>query len=66
MSLEPGEVMASYYVKALFTSVPMDSSIAIVQCKLQQDPLLPKRTYMSNPPNSYPAGVYLKSTYFIF
>ena len=36
--------MASYVVKALFTSVPVDLSIAIVQCKLEQDPLLCQRT----------------------
>ena len=30
VKLEPREVMASYDVKALFTSVPMDPSINIV------------------------------------
>ena len=33
--LEPGEVMASYDIKALFTSVPVDASIQIVQQKPQ-------------------------------
>ena len=33
--LEPGEVMASYDVKVLFSSVPVDPSIQIVQQKLQ-------------------------------
>ena len=47
VKLKPGEVMASYNVKALFTSVPMDLSITIFQCKLQQDPLLSQRTCMS-------------------
>ena len=40
VKLEPGEVITSYDVKALFTSVPVNPSIAIVQQKLQQDPLL--------------------------
>ena len=34
VKLEPGEVMTSYDVKALFTSVPMDLSINIVKQKL--------------------------------
>ena len=49
VKLEPGEVMTSYDVKALFTSVPVDPSIAIVQCILQQEPLLSQRTSMSIP-----------------
>ena len=44
--LEPGEVMTSYDVKALFTSVPVDPSIHIVQQKLVQDPTLQQRTNM--------------------
>ena len=39
VKLEPGEVMTSYDIKALFTSVPLDPSINIVK-KVQQDPLL--------------------------
>ena len=39
VKLKAGEVMASYDVKVLFTSVPIDPSIAIVKHKLQQDPL---------------------------
>ena len=31
VNLEPGEVMTSYVVKVLFTSVPVDPSIAIVK-----------------------------------
>ena len=49
VNLEPGEVMTSNDVKALFTSVPMDSSINIVNQKLQQDTLLSQRTNMSIP-----------------
>ena len=46
VKLEPREVMASYDVKALFTSVWMDPSITLVQCKHQWDPLLSHRTFM--------------------
>ena len=45
--LEPGEVITCFDVKALFTSIPVDTSIEIVQHKLAQDPTLPQRTSMS-------------------
>ena len=45
--LEPGELITSYDVKALFTSVPVDLSIQIVKQKLLQDPTLPQRTNTS-------------------
>ena len=41
VKLEQGEVITSHDVKALFTSVPGDPSIIIVQQKLSQDPTLP-------------------------
>ena len=45
--LESGEVMTSFDVKALFTSVPVDPSIHIAQQKLAQDSTLPQRSNMS-------------------
>ena len=47
--LEQGEVMESFDVKALFTSVPVHPSIQIVQQRLQQDSTLPNRNNMSIP-----------------
>ena len=47
--LEQGEVISSYDVKALFTSVPVDPAINIVKQRLTQDPTLPKGTQMSIP-----------------
>ena len=41
VKLESGEDITSYDLKATFTSVPMDPSITIAQCKLQQDPYPP-------------------------
>ena len=35
--LEEGECFISYYVKALFTSIPVDPAISIIKHKLQQD-----------------------------
>ena len=43
------EVISSYDVKALFTSVPVGPSITIVKQRLTQDPILPQRTQMSIP-----------------
>ena len=63
VKLESREVIASYDVKALFTSVPVDPSINTVKQKLQQDPLLSQRTFMSYT-NSHTSGVCLKNTYF--
>ena len=45
--LEPGDVTTSFDVKALFTSVPVKTSIQIVKQRLQQDNTLPQRTSMS-------------------
>ena len=47
--LQAGESITSFDVKALFTSVPVQPSIHIVQNRLQQDTTLPQRTSMSIP-----------------
>ena len=47
--LEAGEIITSYDVKALFTSVPVQPAIQIVKQRLQQDITLPQRTSMSIP-----------------
>ena len=47
--LQAGESITSFDVKALFTSVPVQPSIQIVQGRLQQDITLPQRTTMSIP-----------------
>ena len=58
--------MASYDVKALFTSVPIDPSIFIVICKLQQNPLLYQSTFMSIPQIVTLLEICLKNAYFLF
>ena len=45
--LEAGEIITSYDVKALFTSVPVQPAIQIFKQRLQQDTTLPQRTSMS-------------------
>ena len=49
-----------------FTSVPVDPSIAIVQLKLQQDPLLSQRTSMTIPQIIILSEFCVKNTYFPF
>ena len=46
ITLQPGECVTSYYVSALFTSVPIESAITIIRSKLELDPALHTRTPM--------------------
>ena len=64
--LEPGEIITSYDVKALFTSVPVQPSIQIVKHRLQQDNTLPQRTSMSTPQITSLLEFCLIHTYFLF
>ena len=64
--LEPGEVITSFDVKALFTSVTVAPSIQIVKQRLQQNPTLPQRTNMSIPQITTLLEFCLTNTYFLF
>ena len=64
--LEPGEVITSFDVKDLFTSVPVAPSIQIVKQKLQHDPTLPQRTSMSKQQITTLLEFCLTNTYFLF
>ena len=64
--LEPGEVITSFDVKALFTSVPVAPSIQIVKQRLQQVPTLPQRTSMSIPQITTLLEFCPTNTYFLF
>ena len=66
VKLDQDEVISSYDVKALFTSVSVDPSINIVKQRLTQDPTLPKRTQMSIPQIVTLLEFCLKNTYFLF
>ena len=66
VKLQPGEVISSYDVKALFTSVPVDPAINIVQQILTQDPTLSQRTQMSIPQIVTLLEFCLTNTYFLF
>ena len=64
--LELGEVITSFDVKALFTSVPVQPAIHIVKQRLQQDNTLPQRTSMSIPQITSLLEFCLTNTYFFF
>ena len=64
--LEPGEVITSFDVKALFTSVPVLPAIQIVKQRLRQDTTLPQRTNMSIPQITSLLEFCLTNTYFLF
>ena len=64
--LEAGEIITSYDVKALFTSVPVQPAIQIVKQRLQQDITLPQRTSMSIPQITSLLEFCLTQTYFLF
>ena len=66
VKLQQGKVISSYDVKALFTSVPVDPAITIVQERLTQDPTLPQRTQMSIPQIITLLDFCLRNTYFLF
>ena len=53
-------------MKALFTSVPVQSAIQIVKQRLQQDITLPQRTSMSIAQITSPLEFCLTNTYFLF
>ena len=64
VKLEPGKTIASFDVKALFTSVQVDPYIHIVQQKLSQDTTCPQWTNMSILQIITLLEFYLKHTYF--
>ena len=64
--MEPGEVITSFDVKALFTSVPVRPARQIVKQRLQQDNTLPQRTCMSITQITSLLEFCLTNTYFLF
>ena len=65
-NLEAGEIITSYDVKVLFTSVPVQPSIQIVKQRLQQYTTLPQRTSMSIAQITSLLEFCLTHTYFLF
>ena len=57
IQLGPDEVMVSYDVRALFTSVPIQPALEVIEKLLKEDPDLQKRTTMSTKTHHGLAGV---------
>ena len=64
--LESGEVITSFDVNALFTSVPVQPAIQIAKERLQQDNTLPQRTSISIPQITSLLEFCLTNTYILF
>ena len=66
IQLPPDEVMMSYDVKALFTSVPIKPALDVIEKLLKEDPGLQSRTSMSTQDIMDLLEFCLRSTYFTF
>ena len=66
VTLLPGECHSFYDVTALFTSVPVDSTLVIIKDLLEKDPTCKERTVMSVGDIALLLNFCLKNTYFSF
>ena len=66
IKLDSDEVMMSYDVKALFTSVPIKPALEVIEKLLKEDPSLQSRTSMSTQNIMDLLEFCLRSTYFTF
>ena len=66
ITLVPGECLSSYYVSALFTSVPIDPALKIIKDLLVKDPTLKDRTVIGIDDIILLLEFCLKNTYFSF
>ena len=64
IQLQPDEVMMSFDVKALFTSVPIEPALVIIEKLLKEDQTLQSRTTMSIQHIMDLLGLCLRGTYF--
>ena len=66
IQLGPDEIIMSYDVKALFTSVPIQPALNIIEKLLEEDPELQQRTSMTVKQITCLLEFCLRSTYFTF
>ena len=52
--------------RPLFTSVPVDKAVHVIQCKLEDDPLLPERTKLTPADVARLLEICLNCTYFVY
>ena len=66
LRLEPDEIIISYDVTALFTSVPVDSAIEAISLRLEEDDSWKDRTYLNGEQLLRLLKFCLNTTYFVF
>ena len=66
ITLAPGECLNSYYVSALFTSVPADPALKVTKDLLEKDPTLKERTVLTVEDITLLLEFCLKNMYFSF
>ena len=62
----PGQKLESYEIKALFTSVPVDQTINVIEHKLRQDLTLPDRSELNVDQLTQLLECCLTITYFVY
>ena len=66
ITLAPGECLSSYDVSALFTSVPVDPALKVINDLLEKDPTLKERTVLPVEDITLLLEFCLKNMYFSF
>ena len=66
LHVEQDEVLHSYDVSALFTSVPVDGALKVIESRLHSDHTLPSRTALTPSGIVQLLDVCLKCTYFVY
>ena len=66
LEVPPGRKMVSYDVTALFTSIPVDKAIKIIEERLKSDPTLPQRCELKIDQVLTLLSFCLTTTYFIY
>ena len=66
LEIPPGQKLLSYDVTALFTSVPVDKALTIINERLHDDPTLSNRTELNTNQISELLDLCLTTTYFIY
>ena len=66
LSIEEDEILVSFDVSSLFTNVPIDEAVQIIQDRLRKDEILCDRTTLSPDRVAELLEVCLRSTYFCY